>query len=137
MRSAPAYTFEGSRPREHLWEDVNVIAVMGVEEEKVESARQVTVRLRLRGVAVETEEPLVITLPARNPKKIARAARAAQKTAATSAPPLKEVYLLDYCTQWHKRWGGLGDDDAAVTSATTAVLQEHFFNDWIHANECY
>ena len=70
-----------------------MIAVMGVEEEKVESARQVTVRLRLRGVAVETEEPLVITLPARNPKKIARAARAAQKTAATSAPPLKEVYL--------------------------------------------
>jgi hypothetical protein len=59
VRSAPAYTFEGSRPREHLWEDVNVIAVMGVEEEKVESARQVTVRLRLRGVAVETEEPLV------------------------------------------------------------------------------
>jgi hypothetical protein len=85
VRSAPAYTFEGSRPREHLWEDVNVIAVMEVEEEKVESARQVTVRLRLRGVAVETEEPLVITLPARNPKKIARAARAAQKTAATSA----------------------------------------------------
>ena len=119
-----------------------MIAVTEVEvgEEEEESARQVKVRLRMRGVAVETEEPLMITLPASKPKKIARAARAAgaaQKRAA-GAPPLKEVYLLDYCTLWDRRWERVDDDDdddAAVTSATAAVLQERFFNDWIDANE--
>lgn len=135
MGSALAYTLEGSRPRELLQEDVNVIATMEVEEEEEESqsARQMKVRLRLRGVAVEAEAPLTIALPASKPKKIARRARAAQKTAA-SASPLKEV-LLDYNTLWHKRWGGLDDDDAAVTSATAAVLQERFFNDWINGSQ--
>ena len=112
-----------------------MIAAMEVEDEEEESksARQMRVRLRLRGVAVKAEEPLMIALPASKPKKIARAARAAQKTAA-SAPPLKEV-LLDYGTLWHKRWGELDDDDAAVTSATAAVLQERFFNDWINGSQ--
>ena len=133
MRFAPAYTIEGSRHREQ--EDVDVIAateVKEVEEEEEERTRQVKVRLRLRGVAVETEEPLMIKLPASKPKKIARAVRGA-----ASALPLKEVYLLDYCTLWDKRWGVVDDDDddAAVTSATAAVLQERFFNDWIDANE--
>ena len=74
--------------------------VKEVEEEEEERTRQVKVRLRLRGVAVETEEPLMIKLPASKPKKIARAVRGA-----ASALPLKEVYLLDYCTLWDKRWG--------------------------------
>ena len=133
MRFAPAYTIEGSWHREQ--EDVDVIAateVKEVEEEGEERTRQVKVRLCLRGVAVETEEPLMIKLPASKPKKIARAVRGA-----ASALPLKEVYLLDYCTLWDKRWGVVDDDDddAAVTSATAAVLQERFFNDWIDANE--
>ena len=106
--------------------------VKEVEEEGEERTRQVKVRLCLRGVAVETEEPLMIKLPASKPKKIARAVRGA-----ASALPLKEVYLLDYCTLWDKRWGVVDDDDddAAVTSATAAVLQERFFNYWIDANE--
>ena len=133
MRFAPAYTIEGSRHREQ--EDVDVIAATEVKEveEEEERARQVKVRLRLRGVAVETEEPLMIKLPASKPKKIARAVRGA-----ASALPLKEVYLLDYCTLWDRRWERVDDDDdddAAVTSATAAVLQERFFNDWIDANE--